>query len=142
MTPFNALAVFYKDEEGYYQAFSPNVEGAVSYGETIEEARQNIKEAIEGVILTALEKDIKHYFKPDGGKYVTKAGEIIETVKIDRKLQVAVSIKIARETAGYSQSQLGERLGITQQSISRYEKALVVPTADKFLELLEAGSTA
>lgn len=134
--PFEAIAVFYKDDEGYYQAFSPNVEGAISYGETLEEARVNIKEAIEGVLGTALDKDIAHYFDHD--EYHAAEGEIVETVKIDRKFQVAVSIKIARERAGYSQSDIGKKLGITQQSISRYEKALVIPSADKFLDLLEA----
>ncbi len=134
--PFEAIAVFYKDDEGFYQAFSPNVDGAISYGETLEEARENIKEAIEGVIQTALDKDLANYFKH--GEYNTEEGQITETIKINRKLQVAVSIKIAREKAGYSQLDIGRKLGITQQSISRYEKGLVIPAADKFLELLEA----
>lgn len=134
--PFEAIAVFYKDDEGFYQVFSPNVEGAVSYGETLDEARENIKEAIEGVIQTTLDKDLTNYFKHD--EYKVEEGHFVEIIKIDRKLQVAVSIKIARENAGYSQQDIGERLGMTQQSISRYEKGLVIPSADKFLELLEA----
>lgn len=134
--PFEAIAVFYKDDEGYYQAFSPNVEGAISYGETLEEARENIKEAVEGVIKTALDKDIANYFNHK--EYTVGEGEMVEVVKIEKRLQVAVSIKIARERAGYSQIDFGKKLGITQQSISRYEKGLVIPSADKFLKLLEA----
>lgn len=134
--PFEAIAVFYKDDEGYYQAFSPNVEGAISYGETLNEARANIKEAIEGVIKTAIDKDIANYFSNE--EYKPAKGETVEEVKIDRKLQVAVSIKIAREKAGYSQREIGKKLGMSQQSISRYEKALIIPSADKFLDLLEA----
>ena len=132
--PFEAIAIFYKDEEGYYQAFSPNVNGAISYGETLEEARANIKEAIEGVIKTALDKDITNYFSYS--EYEPKADEMVETVNIDKKLQVAVSIKIAREKAGYSQKDFGKKLGMTQQSISRYEKGIIIPSADKFLEIL------
>lgn len=134
--PFEAIAVFYKDDEGYYQAFSPNVEGAISYGETLDEARTNIKEAVEGVIKTALDKDIANYFSHED--YAAGEGEVVEIVKIEKRLQVAVSIKIARERAGYSQIDFGKKLGITQQSISRYEKGLVIPSADKFLKLLEA----
>lgn len=134
--PFEPIAVFYKDDEGYYQAFSPNVEGAISYGDTLEEARANIKEAVEGVIKTALDKDIANYFSHED--YTAGEGEVVEVVKIEKRLQVAVSIKIARERAGYSQIDFGKKLGITQQSISRYEKGLVIPSADKFLELLEA----
>ena len=132
--PFEAIAIFYKDEEGYYQAFSPNVNGAISYGETLAEARANIKEAIEGVIKTALNKDIANYFSYT--EYEPKAGEMVETVNIDKKLQVAVSIKIAREKAGYSQKDFGKKLGMTQQSISRYERGIIIPSADKFLEIL------
>jgi predicted RNase H-like HicB family nuclease/DNA-binding XRE family transcriptional regulator len=134
--PFEAIAVFYKDEEGYYQAFSPNIDGAISYGETLEEARTNIKEAMEGVIKTALDKDIANYFSHI--EYKAKESETIETIKIDSKLQVAVSIKIAREKAGYSQRDFGKKLGMTQQSIFRYEKGIVIPSADKFLQLLGA----
>jgi len=132
--PFEAIAVFCKDEEGYYQAFSPNVDGAISYGGTLEEARANIKEAIEGVIKTALDNDIANYFSDS--QYIPKANEITETVNIEKKLQVAVSIKIAREKAGYSQKDFGKKLGMTQQSISRYERGIIIPSADKFLEIL------
>ncbi len=132
--PFEAIAIFYKDEEGYYQAFSPNVDGAISYGETLDEARDNIKEAIEGVIRTALDKDIANYFSDS--QYNPKANEIAETVNIEKKLQVAISIKIAREKAGYSQKDFGKKLGMTQQSISRYERGTIIPSADRFLEIL------
>ncbi len=135
--PFEAIAVFYKDEEGYYQAFSPNVEGAISYGDTLDSARKNIIEAIEGVIKTAMDKDIPGYFSYSI-EYTAKKGEIVETVNIDRKLQVAVSIKIAREKSGVSQREFGKQLGLTQQSISRYERGIIIPTADKFLEILGA----
>jgi len=133
---FEAVAVFKQDEEGYYQVFSPNVDGAISYGQTLEEARANIDEAIEGVIKTALEKDIADIFSHR--EYKPVKGEIVEIIKIDRRLQVAVSIKIAREKAGFSQKDFGRKMGVNQQSISRYEKGLVIPKADKFLELLEA----
>ncbi|MCK4766256.1 MAG: type II toxin-antitoxin system HicB family antitoxin [Candidatus Aminicenantes bacterium] len=90
--PFEAIAVFYKDEEGYFQVFSPNVEGAISYGETLDEARANIKEAIEGVIETAQNKDIANYFSCDD--YKAGKGEIVETIKISgKKSSKAVSFQ-------------------------------------------------
>ena len=39
-----------KDETGYYVAEVPALPGCFSQGETAEEARRNIKEAIEGWI--------------------------------------------------------------------------------------------
>ncbi|HSY51345.1 MAG TPA: type II toxin-antitoxin system HicB family antitoxin [Thermoanaerobaculia bacterium] len=40
-------AVFEPAEEGGYVAFVEEVPGAVSQGETLEEARENLKEALE-----------------------------------------------------------------------------------------------
>ncbi|MBE0665295.1 MAG: helix-turn-helix transcriptional regulator, partial [Candidatus Aminicenantes bacterium] len=41
------------------------------------------------------------------------------------------------ERAGLTQAQVAEKLGIKQQHISRYEKGIVVPSADRFLQLFE-----
>lgn len=43
-------AVFEEAEEGGYTAFVEELPGAISQGETIEEARENLKEAIELVL--------------------------------------------------------------------------------------------
>ncbi|MCK4761191.1 MAG: type II toxin-antitoxin system HicB family antitoxin [Candidatus Aminicenantes bacterium] len=134
---FQPTAVFKKDEKnGGYFVFCPTVEGVFSQGETIEEAREMIKDALEGVIEAALEEDIENYFNTD--EYIPKRNEIVEPININKKLQVAVSIRIARERHGYTQRQLARKIGIKQQHISRYEKGVVVPSADRFLELLEA----
>ena len=135
--PFQPVAVFKKDEEeGGYFVFCPTVEGVFSQGETMEEAREIIKDALEGVIESALEDDMENYFNDD--EYIPKEEELVEPVRINKKLQVAVSIKIARERRGYTQRQMARKIGIKQQHISRYEKGIVVPSADRFLELLEA----
>lgn len=132
--PFEPVAVFEKDESGGYTVFCPNVDGVFSEGDTLEEAREMIKDALEGVIEVALEENLENYFSDR--EYIPKKGEIVEPVDISRKLQVAVSIKIAREKAGYSQRQMAEKVGIKQQNISRYEKGIVIPSADRFLQLL------
>jgi|GEM_PF-1578781 len=134
--PFQPIAVFRKDEKnGGYFVFCPSVEGVFSQGETLEEAREMIKDALEGVIEVALEDDLENYF--NNKEYIPREGEVVEPIRINKKLQVAVSIKMARERLGYTQQQMAEKLGIKQQNISRYEKGKVVPSADRFLELLE-----
>jgi predicted RNase H-like HicB family nuclease/DNA-binding XRE family transcriptional regulator len=133
--PFQPIAVFRKDEKnGGYFVFCPSVEGVFSQGETIEEARKMIKDALEGVIEVALEDDLENYF--NNKEFIPQEGEVVEPIRINKKLQVAVSIKMARERLGYTQQQMAEKLGIKQQNISRYEKGKVVPSADRFLELL------
>jgi predicted RNase H-like HicB family nuclease/DNA-binding XRE family transcriptional regulator len=134
---FQPLAVFRKDEEsGGYVVFCPSVEGVFSQGETLEEAREMIRDALEGVIEEALEDNLENYFSTN--EYIPKEGEIVEPIEIKKKLQVAVSIKIARERQGYTQQQMAEKVGIKQQNISRYEKGKVIPSADRFLELVGA----
>lgn len=39
--------VIQQDEDGRFNASVPELEGCLSYGDTIEEAKRNIKEAIE-----------------------------------------------------------------------------------------------
>lgn len=46
----NFTIVVEKDETGYYVAEVPALPGCLSQGKTPEEARENIKEAIEGWI--------------------------------------------------------------------------------------------
>lgn len=43
-------AVFEKAEEGGYVAFVEELPGAISQGETLEEARENLKDAVELIL--------------------------------------------------------------------------------------------
>ncbi len=50
-------AIIEKDEHGYF-AYVPNLKGCVTQGDTVEEAMQNIKEAIELYIETLHQDEI------------------------------------------------------------------------------------
>ena len=52
--------VIEKDEYGYY-AFCPKLEGCQSQGDTVEQALNNIKEAIELYLETISEDERKNY---------------------------------------------------------------------------------
>lgn len=52
----NFKVLIEKDEDGYYVATVPSLPGCISQGKTEEEARENIKEAIE-LHLTALAEE-------------------------------------------------------------------------------------
>ncbi len=55
---YKVSVVVEKDEFGYY-AFSPELEGCQSQGDTFEEVMANIKEAIEVYIETLNDEEIK-----------------------------------------------------------------------------------
>ena len=136
---FEPTAVFRKEPDGSYVVFCPEVDGVFSEGENLDEAREMIREALEGVIETVLDKDIQNFFKP--AEYKSEPGDIVEKIKVDKKFQVAVSIRMAREKSGLTQAQVAKRLGIKQQNISRYEKGKVIPSADRFISLIEATTS-
>ena len=50
--------IIYPGEDNYYVAECPSLPGCISQGKTKEEAIENIKEAIEGYILTLEEDNI------------------------------------------------------------------------------------
>jgi len=49
------LAEYEKDEDGVVVASVPNISGFFSQGENFEEARNNLRDAIEGNLLVALQ---------------------------------------------------------------------------------------
>ncbi|MGH7494641.1 MAG: type II toxin-antitoxin system HicB family antitoxin [bacterium] len=49
------LAEYAKDENGVIVAHVPNISGFFSQGENFEEARENLKDAIEGNLVLALQ---------------------------------------------------------------------------------------
>jgi len=53
---YNYTIIFETEEEGGYHVFCPSLPGCHSYGATLDEAKANIKEAIE-VYVESLKKD-------------------------------------------------------------------------------------
>lgn len=53
-----------KDEHGYY-AYSPELDGCHSQGDTFEEVVKNIKEAVELYLETLTSKEKKHLLKKE-----------------------------------------------------------------------------
>ncbi len=56
--------VIEKDENGYY-AYSPELEGCQTQGDTFEEVMNNIKEAIELYLETLPQKERKQYLSQE-----------------------------------------------------------------------------
>lgn len=53
-----SLAHYERDEDGVVIAFVPQVSGFFTQGETFEEARTNLRDAIEGNVLLALQLNL------------------------------------------------------------------------------------
>ena len=131
---FEPTAVFRKEKDGGYFAICREVEGVFSQGDTIEEARVMVADALDGVARAALDDNLVNFFIP--AEYEPKKNDIIEPIKIDPVLQAAVTLRMAREKAALTQKRAAELSGLKQQTISRYERAKVEPSAGKFFKLL------
>ena len=77
---FELITVFYKDDDGYFQSFSPNVKGAVSLSTTLDEARKKIRKTLKRILLTAVDSDFNNYIKP--ADYNTRPHEIVEIIPV------------------------------------------------------------
>lgn len=134
MQIFEPTAVFRKEKDGGYYVFCREVEGVFSQGDTLEEARAMITDALNGVVRSVLNDNLENYFI--AAEYKPKKGDIIEPVNIDPLLQAAVTLRMAREKASLTQKKAAELSGLKQQTISRYERGQVEPSAGKFFRLL------
>lgn len=76
---FLALAVIEKGEDGGFVSFSPSLPGAVSQGNTVEEALKNLHEALAGCIESYVE-----------------AGKSIPWVKVDGWSSVDDNVVMAK----------------------------------------------
>lgn len=50
---------------------------------------------------------------------------------------IGEKIKIARKNKGWTQQELGKKLGISKVSICGYEKGTRIPTMENFIQLLD-----
>jgi predicted RNase H-like HicB family nuclease len=76
-------------EEGGYIAYCPALKGCLSQGETIEEVKENIKEAIESWFEARLILEIKHLIKKNQSAKVVKNGNTIRNIRFSPRLNLA-----------------------------------------------------
>ena len=133
---FQPLAIIKKDEDGRYNALSPNVKGAISYGGTYEEAVSNITEAIEGIMESALENGYNGVLLEM--EHGCDENKELVAIPIKRRLRVAATIHLVRERAGMNQEEFSQKLGINRETVCRYERGKRMPSADTFLTIIEA----
>jgi len=91
MKLYHYSVVFHPEEEkDVYSVFVPALPGCFSCGDSLMEARYNIREAIELYLETFLEDNIS---LPKNKKFTLKKGEIVEdiTVGIDFEIKTGFS---------------------------------------------------
>jgi len=81
--------IIQESEEGGYVAHCPALKGCMSQGETLEEVKENIKEAAAGWLESRVLLDLKLLIKKNQTTKVKKNGDRIENLRISPKLALA-----------------------------------------------------
>lgn len=97
----------------------PDCPGCQTFGNSREHAIERGQEALEGWLESML--DLRRV----PPRPLTKEGV---PVHINEKLSVALQIRLARDEQGYSQAQVADRAGLSQQQVARIESPDNNPT--------------
>jgi len=69
-------------EDGSYVAFCPELTGCMSQGDTLDEVKENIKEAAQGWIEAKIQLDLQMLVKKNHDAKIPKNGHRIENITI------------------------------------------------------------
>ena len=106
-------AKFAKDGR-HWSAIFIDAPGCATFAGTREKALVAAKEALEGWLEAHL-VDGRSPPRPS-------AGSRGEPVDVDPQLAVAVSLRWARQDAGFTQADLAARIGVSQQQVAKLER--------------------
>ena len=103
-------------EDKSYLAEFPDLPGCLTEGATLEEAKQNAKEALTGYLSSVFERNLKI---PDPS--VLK-GKNIYGIEPEPEVTVPILLRKLRETRKLTQGDIAKVLGISYQAYQRLEK--------------------
>jgi predicted RNase H-like HicB family nuclease/DNA-binding XRE family transcriptional regulator len=120
------------DEGGYCVQGLPPMEGVISDGETLDEAKDMAKDALTGVLATLLDHNLPI------PRPVPAEGPDVYAISPDSHVAIAVLLRWAREDAGLTQGEVAQRLGIKQPSYQRLEKPDANPSIQTIARAFKA----
>ena len=112
---YPAKIKYIPDDKSYLVEF-PDLPGCLTEGKTLEEARQNAREALTGYLASIFERNLK-IPEPSGLK-----GKSIHQIEPEPEVSVPVILRKLRETRRLTQSDIAKVLGISYQAYQRLEK--------------------
>ncbi len=123
----------WKEEKDYLvQGFKP-LENVLTYGESIEDALKNGREALTGVLGAMLDNG---QLIPEPPK-VRKAKGVYE-IEPNPSVAIPILVRKAREEAGLTLVDLAEKLGVTYQAVQKWERSGTNPKVATLNRVLEA----
>ena len=102
-------------KEGEYLASFPELEGCLSEGKTLEEAKKNASEALNGWLASHCDRNL------DIPNPKSRKGKNYYPITVDLQITLAIVLRKKRRKKKWTQSQAARKLGITQQAYARLE---------------------
>ncbi len=105
---------YIKSDKAFSVEF-PDLPGCLTYGMTLEEAKENAKEVLTGFLSVAHSENIK--IKPPS----KKKGKDIYFIQPENNVAFAILLRFAREKKGLTQKDVATKLAISYQAYQKYE---------------------
>ena len=105
----------YDHADGAYNVSFPDLPGCFTYGRTLEDAKENAREALSAYLESLVSRNLE---VPAASEVV---GDNVCPVEPDTSVGFAIFLKRHREARGMSQSDAAKRLGIAYQTYQRIE---------------------
>ena len=120
----------YDDEDNVFNVKFPDLPGCLTYGETIEEAKEMAREALTGFLQSIDSRKLKI---PNPSKL---KGDEVVYIEPETPVAFAIWLRKQREALGLSQSDVAKKLGIKYQTYQRIESpSKTNPTLKTILRL-------
>jgi len=132
MKPYPAK--IWKESNGSYSVEFPDLPGCFSWGETLEDAKEQAKEALNAYLESL---DSRSQAIPSPSK---QKGKDIYHISPDIHIAFAITLKQEREKQGLTQKEVAEKMGVAWSAYQRIENPKktnpTLTTIDKLQKVL------
>ncbi len=104
-----------KQHTGEYLVDFPELKGCLTEGETLQEAKQNASEALNGWPASCCDRNLNIPYPK------VRKGKNDYPIEVDLQVNFAIVLRKKRKLKRLSQGQVAKKLGISQQSYAKLE---------------------
>ena len=109
------VAVVYDRADNAYNVSFPDLPGCFTFGGTLEEAKENAREALSAYLESIVSRNVEVPTASD------VSGDNVFPVEPEASVGIAIRLKKYREARGMSQSDAAKQIGIADQTYRRIE---------------------
>lgn len=121
------------DEGGFVVQGLPPLDGVITQGEDLAEAKEMAKDALNGALAVMLDRNIPIPMPPDA-----ESAPDIVFIEPDPDIAAPILLRWARQEANLTLGELAKRLGITYQSVQRLERPGANPSLKTLAKVARA----